>query len=66
METKKWWKSRTVWLGILTLLQPHFPPESQQYVATALGIAIIILRFQTGQPIEPMRWPKRKRKKADT
>jgi len=62
METKVWWKSKTIWLGIIevllgvlgavaTFLQLGvYTPEA--YVILTIGIVTIILRKVTEVPIQ--------------
>lgn len=55
--SKPWWKSRTVWLGVLQIVGAYggyvgtlFPPAAAAAGAAA-GIATIILRTLTTQPV---------------
>jgi hypothetical protein len=56
-KPKPWWKSKTVWLGVLTAVAgagqfagvaPHAAPA----ILAASGVAGIILRTVTAAPIE--------------
>ena len=58
-KSKPWWKSKTVWLGIVASVAglsglpivAVLPPKAAAYVLTASGIAGVVLRTVTKQPI---------------
>lgn len=57
MQTKPFWKSKTIWFNVMTTLVGVFAFLETQYpgisiVATASGVLNIILRFATTTPIE--------------
>lgn len=57
---KKWYLSKTVWLGLLMQAQVFFPPEQTKWLNSLIGIAVIILRFDTNQPLEKPTLRKKK------
>ena len=56
METKKWWQSKTLWMGVLVILGGVVEyiaglPTGVSATTVAVGIINIIFRFLTTQPI---------------
>jgi hypothetical protein len=66
LNSKPWWKSRTIWLGFLelgiglldVLADSDFTGESTDgALLTAAGTLTLLLRYLTHQPIQPLRRP---------
>ena len=65
METKKWYESKLVWLGVLVALQGIIPlvidlVQKGQFDATGFltllsGIILVVLRVITNDPILPIQ-----------
>lgn len=64
-NTEKIWESRTIWVGVLTLLISIFGflqgeewiatyPKVVAGIGTIVGIAAIVLRYLTKKPIKIM------------
>lgn len=60
METKSFWKSKTVWLNILAVIveilvftetSPVVPKDWLPVIALIHGVANIVLRFISNQPL---------------
>ena len=56
MEVKKWWHSKGFWLGVIAILTGVVEfifglPAGASVGTIILGIAQIIIRFLTNQPI---------------
>lgn len=58
MEPKKWYVSKTIWVGLITLVYGVLnatgvltEPFSEATLATVLGIIVVILRFITKEEI---------------
>lgn len=66
MQAKKWYKSKTVWFGVLTMisgvasagmdllpiLQISLDPLTYSYILFTLGVVSVTLRLITTTPIE--------------
>lgn len=58
MEAKPFWQSKTIWVNVVALLVAIItslninPSWWPQFSIVALGIANVILRFLTGEPID--------------
>jgi len=61
LETKAWWKSRTVWLGVVAALigagemltdGAILGPEATEWALVAVGCLGIVLRKMTNTAIE--------------
>lgn len=67
MESKIWKKSRTIWVGVSTILAAVISPEVIQLIPTeyqttvvqvalaALGIGNVLLRLDTTSPIATVK-----------
>jgi hypothetical protein len=59
-DPKKWWLSKTMWVAILTAIVGsaeyldliHLAPEVKSALIAAIGVATIVLRVMTDQPIK--------------
>ncbi len=55
-KIKEWWKSKTFWIGILTIAGGIFTTIAQDLTTgapiTALGIINVVLRFVTKNEIK--------------
>ncbi len=61
---KPWYESKTIWANVLSIAiaililvadVPGLSPESRTWLTVILGIANILLRFVTDQPIAARR-----------
>lgn len=61
MDAKPWWESKTMWVNILTVLiaalilvadTPILSPDAKTYLLLASGVANLVLRCITEQPIK--------------
>jgi len=61
MESKPFWKSKTLWVNVVTLLTALLPPVrdfaaqmgwSTEAVVSLIAAANVVLRVLTGQPVK--------------
>jgi len=55
---KEFYKSKTMWVSLLTALVPNIFPEAQEfiqqhpdYIALSVGVVFALLRVSTKQPV---------------